>query len=165
MPDVRFACAAQSVEPIAHRSSIESPSPCPTRHRVLGPNGGTYLPRARTTARGGLPSSFRVLGSQPSGTLALLARRTAALSRFPVHPAPRPSEVPGRPRYPRRSVRPQPPACIHESGARSTLRRRAHFLVGSALSGSTQHEEPGSRLGDRHSPGLCQHPSTNQRQT
>ena len=89
MPDVRCACAKR----VSTRQALDHSGTSsalfrhpPPRHRGTG-HQSTHSCSPHACS---LPSRVGARASQPSGTLALLARRTAAISRFPVPPSLRP---------------------------------------------------------------------------
>ena len=89
MPDVRCACAKR----VSARHAFGHSGTSSALFRHPPPShiaSGHQSTRSGSPHPGRLPSRVDARASQPSSALALLARRTAAISRFPVHPALRP---------------------------------------------------------------------------
>ena len=86
MPDVRCACAKR----VSARRALNRPGKSSALFRHPPPSqrgSGHQSTRSGSPDPCHLPPRVGARASQPSGALALLARRTAAISRFPVHPA------------------------------------------------------------------------------
>jgi hypothetical protein len=128
MPDVRCACATRVS---ARQAFVHSgTSSAQFRHPPPSQRGsGHQSTWSGPPSRGRLPSLVGARASQPSGALALLSRRTAAISRFPAHPALRPVG------HPWASVDFEVSALRHRSastherrGSRNAQRRRSCHL-------------------------------------
>ena len=125
MPDVRCACAKRvsARQALSHSGT----SSALFRHPPPSQRGtGRQSTHSCSHHACSLPSRVGTRASQPSSALALLARRTVAISRFPVHPALRPvsrSWTPFGPGVP--SLRRRSPLTRERRGSRNAQLRRS----------------------------------------
>jgi hypothetical protein len=125
MPDVRCACAKRvsARQALGHSGTSSALLRHPPPSQIASGHQST---RSGSPHPGRLPSRVGARASQPSSALALPARRTAALSRFPVHPALRPvgrSSTPYDSRVP--SSRRRSPSTRERRGSRNAQLRRS----------------------------------------
>ena len=147
MPDVRCACAKRvSARQGLNRSGKSSAL---FRHPPPSQRGsGHQSTRSGSPNPGHLPSRAGAPASQPSGGLALLARRTAPISRFPVHPAllpVGPSWTPfgfGVPVFRRRS-----PSSRERRGSHNAQLRRSCRLAAHLTRPTKRRHDPGAFRG------------------
>ena len=129
MPDVRCACANR----VSARQALSHSGTSAALFRNPPPSqrgSGHQSTRSGSPHPGRLPSHVGARAYQPSGALALLARRTASISRSPAHSALRPVGRSWTPfDYGVPSSRRRSPSTRERRGSRNAQRQRSCRLA------------------------------------